>query len=51
MSESDYKMLVEQFERLRRQCDTPEKAREQLQSEGLLDATGRIAELYRASEE
>ncbi|HZY62171.1 MAG TPA: hypothetical protein VFE38_06550 [Edaphobacter sp.] len=47
MSEADYEMLTEQFDRLRRECDTPEKATEQLKREGLLDSTGRTAELYR----
>ena len=49
MSEADYKMLAEQFDRLRRECDTPEKATKQLMDEGLLDSTGRTAELYRDS--
>jgi hypothetical protein len=47
MSEADFKMLSEAFDRLRRECDTPEKAMAQLQSEGLLDAEGRTAPMYR----
>lgn len=49
MSESDYKMLTEQFAQLRRDCDTREKAISQLQSEGLLDADGHTAAPYRSS--
>jgi len=47
MSESDLKLLESQFERLQIECDTPAKATAQLQSEGLLDANGHTAELYR----
>lgn len=47
MSESDYKMLAEEFAQLRRDCDTPQKAIAQLQSEGLLDENGRTAAPYR----
>jgi hypothetical protein len=51
MSETDLRLLVEQFERLSFECDTPEKAAEQLKREGLLDSSGRTAELYRDSAE
>jgi hypothetical protein len=46
MSEADLKMLMAAFERLDRECDTPEKARRQLQSEGLLDANGKLPAEY-----
>ena len=48
MSESDYKMVIEVIERLRLECDTPDKAMDQLKSEGLLDETGKTADSYRA---
>jgi hypothetical protein len=51
MSEEVFQMLVRAFERQRRECDTPEKARALLQSEGLLDADGRTAAKYRAPED
>jgi len=47
MSEADYKMLVEEFARIRRECDTREKAIALLQSEGILDASGEYADPYR----
>lgn len=47
MSEADLKMLIEQLERLRVECDTPQKAIEQLQKEGLLDENGLTAAPYR----
>lgn len=47
MSESDLKMLRDHFERLRQQCDTPEKAVAQLKQEGLLDENGQTAPRYR----
>jgi hypothetical protein len=47
MTEADYKMVIEEIERLRLECDTPDKAKDQLRSEGLLDATGKTADLYR----
>ncbi|MBS1813607.1 MAG: hypothetical protein JSS87_01895 [Acidobacteria bacterium] len=50
MSENDLRMLMEQFDRLRVECDTPEKASAQLQKEGLLDEKGQIATPYRESE-
>lgn len=46
MSEADLKMLIEAFDRLDRECDTPEKARAQLQKEGLLDANGEVPAMY-----
>jgi len=51
MSDADFQMLVREFERQIRECDTPEKARAQLQSEGLLDADGRTAAKYRVPED
>jgi hypothetical protein len=51
MSESDLKMLKAHFERLRRECNTREKAIAQLQSEGLVDENGQTAALYRDSAE
>lgn len=47
MSEADFKMLEAQFERLRLECDTPQKAVAQLQKEGLLDENGQIPAQYR----
>jgi hypothetical protein len=47
MSETDFQMILKEIERLREECDTAEKATLQLQNEGLLDASGEIAEKYR----
>jgi hypothetical protein len=47
MSESDFKKLMDQFHRLETECNTPEKATAQLQKEGLVDETGRIAPPFR----
>jgi hypothetical protein len=47
MSEADLKMVLEEFERIRRECDTPEKAIAQLKQEGLLDENGETASMYR----
>ncbi len=47
MSEADLKMVLEEFERIRRECNTKEKAIAQLQSEGLLDENGETAAKYR----
>jgi hypothetical protein len=47
MSEVEYRMLAEYFERLDLECDTREKAIAQLQSEGLLDENGQIPAKYR----
>lgn len=49
MSETDFTMLAEQFQQLRRDCDTPQKAVAQLQREGLLDENGHTAAPYRDS--
>jgi hypothetical protein len=46
MSEADFEMLMAEFDRLRRECDTPEKATAQLQKEGLLDANGKLPARY-----
>jgi hypothetical protein len=46
MSEDDFKMLMAEFERIDRECDTPEKAMRQLQSEGLLDENGELPARY-----
>ena len=51
MSEADLQMIFAEIERLRIQCDTPEAAKRQLQSEGLLDEAGELAARYRAVEE
>jgi hypothetical protein len=51
MSEQDLKLLTAHFEQLRRDCDTPQKAIAQLQSEGLLDECGQTASLYREAVE
>ncbi len=50
MSEADFKMLVAGFERLRQECDTPEKATAQLLKEGLIDEDGRLAAIYRGED-
>jgi hypothetical protein len=47
LTEADLKMLIEEFARLRRECNTKEKAIAQLQSEGLLDENGETAAMYR----
>ncbi len=47
MSEEDLKMMKEYFAKLRRECNTPEKATAQLQSEGILDENGELAPMYR----
>jgi hypothetical protein len=46
MSESDLQILIAAVDRLDRECDTPEKATRQLQSEGLLDANGKLPAEY-----
>jgi len=47
MSESDLKKLLVHFEKSRIENDTPEKARALLQEEGILDASGKLAEVFR----
>ena len=47
MSESDFRKLIGQFDRLETECDTPEKATAQLQKEGLVDEAGRTAQPFR----
>jgi hypothetical protein len=47
MSEADFQMVMGEIDRLRRECDTPEKVRAQLQREGLLDENGELPEMYR----
>ena len=47
MSEADFQMVMREIERLRLECNTPQKATEQLQREGLLDETGQTAAMYR----
>jgi hypothetical protein len=46
MTEADLKMLTDYFDRLRIECNTPEKARAQLQKEGLLDEDGLLPARY-----
>ncbi len=46
MTEADLKMLTAEFERIRIECNTPEKAIAQLQSEGLLDEDGELPPRY-----
>jgi hypothetical protein len=48
MSESDLKMMKAYFEKLRQECNTPEKALAQLQKEGLVDQDGNPAPMYNA---
>ncbi len=50
MSEADFQMILAEAERLMRECNTPEKAKAQLQQEGLLDENGEIAALYRSAQ-
>jgi hypothetical protein len=47
MSESDLQKLLVHFEKSRAENDTPEKARALLQEEGILDASGKLAEAFR----
>ncbi len=47
MSESDLKKLLAHFEKSRTDNNTPEKARALLQQEGILDASGKLAEAFR----
>jgi len=47
MSESDLKTLLAHFEKSRMENDTPEKVRDLLQKEGILDASGKLAEPFR----
>ncbi len=47
MSESDFEMLSEAFDRLDRECDTQDKARAQMRDEGFLDAEGQTSPQYR----
>jgi hypothetical protein len=49
MSEADLKKLLDHFEKSRVENDTPEKARALLQKEGILDASGKLAEPFRES--
>ena len=51
MSEEDLKMITDYIEKLRVECNTPEKAIAQLQSEGLLDENGELPERYRVPAE
>jgi hypothetical protein len=51
MDQRELQMLLDEFDRLERECDTPEKARAQLHREGILDANGNLAPIYRPSEE
>jgi hypothetical protein len=51
MSEADFQIVMAEFERLSHECDTPQKATEQLKSEGLLDENGVTAVMYRESSE
>jgi hypothetical protein len=51
MSPEDLKMMIEYFDKLRIECNTPEKARAQLQLEGILDENGEYTERYRMPDE
>ncbi len=46
MTQADLKMLKAEFARIRIECNTPEKARAQLQKEGLLDENGELPARY-----
>ena len=51
MSEAMYRRIVARFEEIKRECDTPEKARQYLQSIGMLDENGETAAMYRETRE
>jgi hypothetical protein len=46
MTYADLKMLTDYFDRLRIECNTPEKATAQLQKEGILDENGDLRARY-----
>lgn len=49
MSDKDFAALVEAAARMKRECNTPELATKQLQSEGLLDSNGELAAPYKSA--
>jgi hypothetical protein len=50
MDDAQYELLKEAFARHQRECTTPELAKKLLQSHGLIDEDGELAERYRSSE-
>lgn len=50
MSEADYKKLMARFAEIRTECNTPAKATALLQSEGIVDQSGRTAPHFRDEE-
>ncbi len=50
MSEADYKKLMARFAEIRSECNTPAKATALLQSEGIVDQSGRTAPHFRDEE-
>jgi len=50
MDDAQYELLKQIFERDQREYNTPELARKLLQSRGLLDENGELAERYRSTD-
>jgi hypothetical protein len=50
MDDAQYQLLKEEFARLRREYNTPELAGKLLQSFGMVDENGDLAEQYRSVE-
>ena len=50
MSQSDLKRMMEYYDNLERQCNTPKAAIAELQSLGLLEEGGKTAARYRDPE-
>ncbi len=50
MSEADYKKLMARFAEIRSEYNTPAKATALLQSEGIVDQSGRTAPHFRDEE-
>ena len=48
MSDEDFATLAAVMEQVNQECNTPELATRQLQSEGILDQDGQLAEPYRS---
>lgn len=46
MSEATYQMLMDALDQDVRECDTPEKARDLLHAEGLVDEEGYMTQRY-----
>ena len=50
MSDADYKKLMDRFAEIRSECNTAAKATALLQSEGIVDQSGRTAPHFRDEE-